>query len=509
VTPVGESRPTSRRSFAHAVKWSYVLDGGRQFSTLLITFVLAGIVGPGAYGTIAMATVFIMFVQTIVGQGMTPAIIQRRDLQASHLDTAFWMVASTSGLLFLATVSSAGWWADVNRLKELDDVIIALSPVVLMKGLVVVQEARLRRDMRFRELALRTNVAVLAGGLVGIGGAIAGWGVWALVAQQLTTALLEVAILWAISGWRPGFRFSSQAARDLLSFSASGSLTSLAVFANARVDALLIGLFFGPIAVGLYRLASRAVDAVVDLTVKALQAVALPELSRLQDEPAHFSQRCLGIVKLSSLLSLPALGALFAAADSVMAVVGKEWGPAAPVLRLLCLAGAARALLLLIGPMLQALGRPHLLAVLAWLSAALSAAAFLVAGWLVDDSPQADQVLGMGISKAALWMGVFLTMYLTILCRICRIPGVKLVTTLSPGIVATAAGAGAGVFTSSLGSPGLLMGLVSGSTAAVVTACILLYLDRQFLGEARKLLRQITSGGIRPARARRELTESA
>lgn len=483
----------TRRSFGNAVKWSYALDGGRQVSTVLITFLLAGIVGPGAYGTIAMAMVFVMFVQTIVGQGMVPAIIQRRNLEPAHLDTAFWMVALTSVVLLLATICAAGWWASVNHLKQLDEVILALSPVIVLKGLVVVQDARLRRDMRFRELAVRTNVAVLAGGAVGVFGAFAGWGVWALVAQQLTLAALEVVVLWAISGWRPRFRFSRRAARDLLGYSASSSLTSLAVFANTRVDALLIGLFFGPVAVGLYRLASRAVDAVVDLTVKALQAVALPELARLQDEQGLFGERCLGIVRLSSIFSLPALGALFAASDSVMSVVGEEWGPAGPVLRLLCVAGAVRALVLFVGPMLQALGRPHQLAALAWFAAVLSAATFVVAGWLIKGAGEADQVLGMAFSKVALWLGVFLTMNLAILCRVCRIPGARLLAALAPGVIATAVGAGAGVAVGSLGRPGLAMGLVAGIATAVVTASVLFYLDRQARVEVCRLAGRIGS----------------
>lgn len=499
MTPEGERGPSlppriPRRSFGNAVKWSYALDAGRQVSTLLITFMLAGIVGPGAYGTIAMASVFVMFVQTIVGQGMVPAIVQRRNLEPAHLDTAFWMVALTSVVLLLGTVGAAGWWAGVNRLEALDEVIWALSPLIVLKGLVVVQDARLRRDMRFRELAIRTNVAVLAGGVAGVAGALAGWGVWALVAQQLTSAVLEVAVLWAISGWRPRFRFSRQAARELLGYSASSSLTSLAVFANTRIDALLIGLFFGPVAVGLYRLASRAVDAVVDLTVKALQAVALPELSRLQDEPSRFAERCLGIVRLSSMLSLPVLGALFAASDSVMSVVGEEWSPAGPVLRLLCVVGAVRGLVLFVGPMLQALGRPHQLAALSWLAALLSAATFVVAGWWMQGAAETDQVLGMAFSKAALWLGFFLTLNLVILCRMCRIPRARLLATLLPGVAATVAGAAAGAMVSLFGQPGLVVGLLAGVTAAVVTASVLLYLDRQVREEVGTLLRRFGSG---------------
>ncbi len=146
-------------SFRSALRWSYVMDGSRQGITMVVTLVLAGILGPADFGTVAMATVYVLFVQMLLQQGTIPALIQRKDLRPEQLDSAFWMVLVTSGVLTVLSVALSGWLASVNRLPDLQAVISILSVLILVKGLIVVQEAWLRRQMNFRPLAIRTTVS--------------------------------------------------------------------------------------------------------------------------------------------------------------------------------------------------------------------------------------------------------------------------------------------------------------------------------------------------------------
>ncbi len=155
----------------------------------------------------------------------------------------------------------------------------------------------MRRDLNMRPLAVRTNISVIFGGIVGVVFAFIFRNVWALVAQQLATSACDVLVLWWYSDWRPKFRFAWWAAKDLLSFSIGSSLASLGVFVNGRADVLITGLFFGGVAVGLYRFASRLVDTVVSVTVTSLQGASLPELSRYQDNPARFRERMKSVLR--------------------------------------------------------------------------------------------------------------------------------------------------------------------------------------------------------------------
>src|SRR5690606_4860777 len=154
------------------------------------------LVGPEAFGLVAMATVFVLFIQLLMQQGLMPAIIQRRDLRPDHLDTAFWLVMGAAVTLTVLSIGFSGWWARVNREPELAPLIVVLSFMVPLRGLSLVQEALLRRELDFKLLALRTGLAMTVGAVVSLVLAFAGAGAWALVVQQLVTAAIEVIVLW-------------------------------------------------------------------------------------------------------------------------------------------------------------------------------------------------------------------------------------------------------------------------------------------------------------------------
>ncbi|MFP3901104.1 MAG: oligosaccharide flippase family protein [Acidimicrobiia bacterium] len=469
--------PGHGRTFGHALKWSYVMDVGRQGMTLLVTFVLAGILGPGTYGVVAMAAVYIAFLRLLLAQGMVPAVIQRPDLRRAHTDAAFWMVMGMAIPLVLVTIPLSGWWAALNDTPELGPVVMVLSLMLPIEGLKVVHEALLRRDLDIRPLAVRTNVSVLAGAVVGVVLAVVLRNVWALVAQQLTTSVVDVAMLWRFNRWRPRARFDRRAARDLLSFTAGSSFASFGVFLNNRADVLVTGLFFGPVAVGLYRFASRLVDTAITVTVTSLQGAALPELSRHQHDPRHFAERFVVVVRAGALLSLPLLGVLAGVADPLMGVIGDRWEPAVAPLMILCVMGAGRALTMLNGPMLQALGRPGRLAWLAWLHAGISAGSFVVAGVLLRDAAVDRQVVGMSWSRAVLWAGLFLVINMGVLRWATEVRMAAVARAVGPSALAGLAGAAAGVLVggATAGLAGDLVRLVVVATAGAVVALLVLY----------------------------------
>ena len=184
--------------------------------------------------------------------------------------------------IVLAAVGFAlsGWWAGVNDTPELEDVLRVLSLSIVVSGLGIVQEAYLQRNLQFRKLAIRTNVAALAGGVAGLVLALTGAGVWSLVAQHMTSRCMSLVLLWAVSDWRPRFRFSRSHARDIVGFTTGVFVANIGGFVNRRSDILLMGLFFGPTVVGIYRLADRFVDALIELTMRPVGLVSLAHFSR-------------------------------------------------------------------------------------------------------------------------------------------------------------------------------------------------------------------------------------
>lgn len=472
-TGSGEESPSAiaaEGTFRSAVGWSFVLSGGQQVFGFLITIVLAALLGPTAYGTVAMASVFILFTQIFLLQGLMPALIQRRDLTPQHLSSVFWFGLAISVALATVCALASGWWASVNRLPDLQPVIVALSVLIPVSALMVVQEAWLRRRLQFRELAVRTNISVVIGGVAGIGAALAGAGVWALVVQQITTQVVAVAVLWAVSDWRPSTHFAWPEVKALLPFTAASSVSAVGSFVNNQGDALIIGLFFGPEVVGLYRFGARIVLTVVEVLARSLQGVALPELSRLQHDREAIRRRLADLMSLAARTALPLLAVVAAVSPWFIPLLGDEWQPATTALMLLCAAGAMRVFATFSGPLLQALNRPYLLAVLVWVSAGLSASFFVIAGVLLEGASITRQVNGMALASVALF--VVLVVINSWIMR--RFGGLAVVDQLRVMRVPMLSGALALALAVVLGSTGALDGLPGlVATAIVVLATTL------------------------------------
>lgn len=354
----------ARFSFRDATRWSFVMNFGQQGISGLATFILAAILGPGSFGTVAIALVYVSFLEMFVIQGYGSAIIQRKDLESKHLDSLFWFIMGSSMVLGGLSVLLSQWWAHLNNASELPPIIAALSLLIPIRGLTVVQQSVLEREMHFKYLAIRANFASIVGGLAGLAMALAGFGVWSLVGLHLVRYTTGMLLLWKLSGWRPGFRFNFSHAKDLIAFSLKSFSGGIFTFAWRNGEVMLIGLFFGPVAVGLYRLANRAVDLLLSLLTRSLQVVALPYLAPSQDDPRELQERMIKCMRVAGALTLPSVALLVATSADVLTILGKDWTAAVGPVRILSLYVVVQTFTLFIGPALVAAGKPQLEAIL-------------------------------------------------------------------------------------------------------------------------------------------------
>ena len=392
----------ARARFRTALGWAFVLNWGRQGGAALITFVLAAMLGPDAFGTVALAQVYLLFIEMFQEQGLSKALIQRGDLDDRHLDTVFWTNIGLSAFLWAGSLVGAPLYARLSGddASGLGGVIVALSLTVPINALTIVQQSVLQRDLDFRSLALRANAALWIGGAVGIGTALAGFGVWALVAQTLTASVASLALLWTLSRWRPRLRFDRAALRELMEFSVGALLARLAQFANRRGDVLVVGYLVSPAAVGLYRLAQRLMELPLELSTRSVQAVSFPAFARLHGEPAALRNRLEQGIWVGATLATPGLFVLAVLAPEVLAVIGGEWVEAAATLQLLCLAGVGRAAIVQTGPLLQAVGRPMLLAALVSVITVVGVGIAVLAFRAVEGEPLSSQIAAIAASRA-------------------------------------------------------------------------------------------------------------
>lgn len=465
---------------------------------MLFTVLLAAILGPEAFGIVAMALVYLAVIELVLEQGFLTTIVQREKLEREHLDSSFWV--NLASCLALAGVSFllAGWWARVNDAPQLEAVIQVMSVLIVVSGLTIVQQAHLQRRLQFRKLAVRANVAALAGGLIGLVLALEGAGVWSLVVQQLTAGFVSLVLLWAVSDWRPGLRFSRAHARDLVGFTSGVFLANVGGFVNRRSDTLLMGLFFGPSVVGIYRLADRFVDSILELTMRPVGLVSLPHLSLLQRDRAALRDTVATFIRIALLTTLPALLVLAACSDYVMAVVGPEWEIGSEALRLLCVVGIVKGLVHFTGPLLFAVAKPFYRAVMLWFLAGVSVVTVVSVGVVFADASNEHQLVGMSGARAAVALAVVVPLNLFI---IKRVAGLRARTFLAWVPAPLCAGGLALLGVGVLSTTGVLNDLapffalvIVGVVAVALTAIVLASLDAQARVELQRLLR----AGARP-----------
>jgi O-antigen/teichoic acid export membrane protein len=488
-----------RRSLRASLKWAFVMNLGQRGLATAFTFVLAAILGPEDFGLVAMGLAFVALIQVVLEQGISTAIVQRERIEDRYVDAAFWLNLAWCVLLAAVSIGLAGWWAAANDTPELQGVIVALSGLLLIWGLMIVPMSLLQRDSRFKELAAAWNVAALVGGVAGVALAVAGAGVWAFVAQQLVMDGVAVVGMVAVLRWRPRFHFSTAHARELLGFSSSVFVANLGGFVNRRADTLLMGLFFGPLAVGLYRIADRIVDLVLEFTMRPIGVIALPHFSRLQSDPQGLRDSVEKCLRLTLLAAVPALAVVAATSDFILDLFGDEWASAATVLPLLCIVGVVKGLVFFTGPLLFAVAKPLLRAAVLWMLGGLSAVTVVLVGGALSGASIEDQILGMSASRALLFLLAILPVNLAILHRYGGLRLRSLVRAL-PGPLGSALAAGAvgiGLEVSGLldGFAAVPAAIVAVGAAGAAAFAALVLLEPDARTELRALRRRITQRG--------------
>jgi O-antigen/teichoic acid export membrane protein len=403
-TAAGDEAPRSEQRYGLAVRWAYLNQFGRQLTSLIISLVLAALLGPKAFGIVALAAVFLAIFELIIDQSASQAVIQRPQIERAHLDSAFWSVMAMSIVMAVVAAATAPIWASIAKLPELTNVIRTLALTMPLSALATIQVAVLKRAMNFRAITIREMTGMWVSGVAGVVAAIAGLGLWALVVQMMVHSLVDVAVLWTISPWRPRFAFSLSHAQDLLPFSFGAVLNGLGVFLNSRVETILIGVLLGPVAVSVYRLASRLVNVVVDLAIGALGQVALPVLSELSGD--EFRDRATSMLRQAAVFSCGMLAVVAAGSLPLTRVLGDEWSDAFPTIPILALAAAFISLSALISATLQALGRAGLSAARSWAVTLVSGVSLLCAAlWAQGRGTQTELLV---LASTRILLGFFL-----------------------------------------------------------------------------------------------------
>ncbi len=403
----------SMDKIAKGVAWASIANWGCQLLAFVLYTGLARLLTTHAFGLVAIASVYIAFMQVFVTQGFGMAIIQRRELNGEHLDSAFWIAMATAASFCILSILLARPIAHMYKEPSVAPIIGWLSLSFVFYAMCSVPTAILTREMDFRALAIRGLMATGVGGTVGLAMAFFGCGVWSLVVQQLVGAALSCVCLWWAVSWRPRLQVSKQHLRDLYKFSLNITGNDILWFFSQKSDQTVVGYAFGPMALGPYSLASRISTLVYEGIVGPSQSVAFPALAKLQCEPLAFARAIYKFCEISSFVSLPVFAGMAVVAPELVPVLfGIKWTSAVGILQVLAFYGAVRVLLCFVHPLMLAKGRAGLYLVTNVMLSCLTFVGCLVA---VRWGPQAVAIsIGVTMSLAAVVFVVVGERYLEI-----------------------------------------------------------------------------------------------
>jgi len=366
------------------VAWSALRNWGSRAINFIVFAVLARLLATEAFGLVSLAGAYIAFVRVFVDQGFADAIIQRDELDDAHRDTAFWVNLGLSIVFTGASIAAAPWIAQLFDAPDLEGVIVWLSPSFMLAALAGVQEALFERSLDYQTLAVREFVAAVVGGIVGVGMAFGGFGVYSLVGMLLAERTAAVVVLWAASPWRPGLRVRMQPFRDLFAFGINVVGSNLLGYVNRRADNLIIGYALGAGPLGFYEIAYQLFMAGTHLITNAVSSVAFSTFSRMQRDPARMRQGFYTATRMVCLVAFPAFfGAALVAPELIGTIFGDKWLPlSAQTFQVLSFVGVLHAAFYFNASVMMASGKPQWRLLIGVVNAVTNVIAFaLVVQW--------------------------------------------------------------------------------------------------------------------------------
>lgn len=315
--------------------WRFAERCGAQLVTAVVTLLLARILVPEDYGRTALVAVFINILQVFIDSGLGTALIQKKDADDLDFSSVFYFNFAVCLVLYAGMFIAAPYIAAFYKDPSLTPVVRVASLTLVFSGVKGIQQAYVSRNMMFKRFFFATLGGTLFSAFLGLGMAYAGFGVWALVAQQLSNTAIDTLILWLTVHWRPKAVFSWQRLKGLLSYGWRLLASSLLDTVYNNLRSLVIGRVYTSADLAFYNEGMLAPDVIAVNVDSSIDSVLLPAMSAVQDEPARVKNMTRRAIKTCVYVIAPLMMAMFFCAEPlVRLVLTEKWLPCVPYLRI-------------------------------------------------------------------------------------------------------------------------------------------------------------------------------
>lgn len=318
--------------------WRFLERFGAKGVEFIVSIVLARILLPEVYGVVALVTVFTTILNVFIDSGFGNALIQKKDADDLDFSTVFFFNFTVCLLLYALMFFLAPYIAAFYKMPDLTPIVRVLSLTLVISGVKNIQQAYVSRNLMFKKFFFSTLGGTVVAAIVGIYMAYHGYGVWALVAQQLVNASIDTSILWITVKWRPKRMFSFVRLKGLLSYGWKLLASSLLDNIYNQLQSLIIGKFYSSGDLAFYNQGQKYPQLLASNISTSIDSVLFPVLSQKQDDAGSVKQMTRRSIKTSIFVMAPImLGMCGTSTQLISVVLTDKWLPVEPYLVVFCI----------------------------------------------------------------------------------------------------------------------------------------------------------------------------
>lgn len=317
--------------------WRFMERFGSQLVAMVVQIILARMLDPAVFGTVAKVTIITTILLVFVDSGMANSLIQKKDPDDLDFSSVFYFNMVFCLVLYAGLFAAAPAIARFYDDAQLTAIVRVLGLTVVVAGVKNVQQAYVSKTLQFKRFFFATLGGTLLSAAVGIVMVFCGFGVWAIVAQQLTNVTVNTAILWLTVGWRPKRMFSFERLKGLLGYGWKLLVSGLLDTVYNKLREIMIAVFYTDADLAYYNRGMTYPNLLVENINASIDSVLLPVLSAEQDHKEQVRNMTRRAIRISTYVMMPMMMGLAVCAEPLIRLLlTDKWLPCVPYLRIFC-----------------------------------------------------------------------------------------------------------------------------------------------------------------------------